>query len=150
MPDDDRTEHRLWQELERLSAAWDLAMISNDAGAIGRFMADDWVIVSASGVTARDDFLAVVASGDLTHETFRGEITSVRQYGDAAVVTGRVRNNGHYRASRSAPMNGPPTCLRDATTVGYVFTVTSRPFERRSYFFVLLLSIKGAHFPSGP
>lgn len=87
MPDDDRTEHRLWQELERLSAAWDLAMISNDAGAIGRFMADDWVIVSASGVTARDDFLAVVAPGDLTHETFRGEITSVRQYGDAAVVT---------------------------------------------------------------
>jgi ketosteroid isomerase-like protein len=97
MPDDDRTEHRLWQELERLSAAWDLAMISNDAGAIGRFMADDWVIVSASGVTARDDFLAIVASGDLTHETFRGEITSVRQYGDAAVVTGRVRNNGHYQ-----------------------------------------------------
>jgi ketosteroid isomerase-like protein len=97
MPDDDRTEHRLRRELERLSAAWDLAMISNDAGAIGRFMADDWVIVSASGVTTRDDFLAVVASGDLTHETFRGEIISVRQYGDAAVVTGRVRNNGHYK-----------------------------------------------------
>ena len=49
MPDDDRTEHRLWQELERLSAAWDLAMISNDAGAIGRFMADDWVIVRCNG-----------------------------------------------------------------------------------------------------
>jgi hypothetical protein len=47
-------------------------------------------------------------------------------------------------------MNGPPTCLRDTTTVGYVFTVTSRPFERLSYFFVLLLSIKGVHFPSGP
>jgi len=97
MPDDDRTEHRLWQELKRLSAAWDLAMISNDAGAIGRFMADDSVIVSASGVTARDESLAVVASGDWTHETFCGEITSVRQYGDAAVVTGRVRNNGHYK-----------------------------------------------------
>jgi ketosteroid isomerase-like protein len=60
-------------------------------------MADDWVIVAASGVTTREGFLAVVASGDLTHETFRGEIISVRLCGDAAVVTGRVRNTGHYR-----------------------------------------------------
>jgi ketosteroid isomerase-like protein len=96
MRDDTRSEHRLRRELEQLSAAWDLAMISNDADAIGRFMADDWVIVSASGVTTRDDFLAVVASGALTHQTFRGDIISVRPYGDAAVVTGRVRNNGHY------------------------------------------------------
>ena len=64
---------------------------------IGRFMADDWIIVAASGVTTREDFLAVVASGDLTHETFRGEIISVRLYGDVAVVTGRVRNTGHYK-----------------------------------------------------
>jgi ketosteroid isomerase-like protein len=97
MPDHTGTEHHLPRELEKLSAAWDLAMTSNDADAIGRFMADDWVIVSASGVTTRDDFLAVVASGDLTHDMFRGEIISVRQYGDAAVVTGRVRNNGHYK-----------------------------------------------------
>jgi ketosteroid isomerase-like protein len=97
MPDDERMEQRLRRELEQLSAAWDLAMISNDAGAIGRFMADDWVIVSASGVTTKNDFLAVVASGDLTHETFHGEIASVRQYGDVAVVTGRVKNNGHYK-----------------------------------------------------
>jgi ketosteroid isomerase-like protein len=97
MPDDDRTEPRLRRELEQLSGAWDLAMISNGADEIGRFMADDWVIVSASGVTTRHDFLAVVASGDLTHESFRGEIASVRHYGDVAVVTGRVRNTGHYK-----------------------------------------------------
>lgn len=85
------------QILEALSAAWERAMISNDAEVIGRFMTDDWVIVSERGVTKKEDFLAVVVSGDLTHETFKGEIISVRQYGDAAVLTGRVWNNGHYK-----------------------------------------------------
>ena len=85
------------QPLEAVSAAWEQAMISNNAEAIGRFMSDDWVIVSEYGVTTKEKFLAVVASGDLTHETFKGEIISVRQYGEAAVLTGRVRNNGHYK-----------------------------------------------------
>ncbi len=85
------------QTLEATSAAWEQAIVSNEVGAIGRFMADDWVIVSERGITTKKDFLAVVASGDLTHETFKGEITSVRQYGEAAIVTGRVRNNGHYK-----------------------------------------------------
>ena len=67
MPDHTGTEHHLPRELEQLSAAWDLAMTSNDA-----------------------------------------------------------------------------------TAVGYAFTATSRPFEGPSYFFELLLSISGAHFPSGP
>jgi ketosteroid isomerase-like protein len=83
--------------LEAVSASWEQAMISNDAEAIGRFMADDWIIVSEHGVTTKEKFLAVVASGDLTHETFKGEIILVRQYGEAAVLTGRVRNNGHYK-----------------------------------------------------
>jgi ketosteroid isomerase-like protein len=85
------------QTLKAMSAAWDQAMVSNDAEAISRFMADDWVIVSERGFTKKTDFLAVVVSGDLTHETFKGEIISVRQYGNAAVLTGRVRNNGHYK-----------------------------------------------------
>lgn len=85
------------QTLKALSAAWERAMISNDAGTIGRFMANDWVIISERGITKKKDFLAVVTSGDLTHEAFKGEIISVRQYGDAAVLTGRVRNNGHYK-----------------------------------------------------
>ncbi len=94
MPDNNPDEIRT---LKAVSAAWDQALVSNDAEAIGRFMADDWVIVSERGTTKKADFLAVVASGDLTHETFKGEIISVRQYGESAVLTGRVRNNGHYK-----------------------------------------------------
>lgn len=89
--------HNEIQIVKEASAAWDQAIVSNDAETIGRFMAEDWVIVSERGVTKKADFLAVVASGDLTHETFKGEIISARQYGDSAVLTGRVRNNGRYK-----------------------------------------------------
>jgi ketosteroid isomerase-like protein len=33
------------QELVEVAHAWDRAMITNDAEAIGRFMAEDWVII---------------------------------------------------------------------------------------------------------
>lgn len=95
MPENNKSNES--QTLKAVSAAWEHAMVSNDAEVIGRFMADDWVIVSERGVTRKQDFLAVVASGELTHETFKGEIISVRQYGEAAVLTGRVRNKGHYK-----------------------------------------------------
>jgi ketosteroid isomerase-like protein len=94
MPDNNPDEI---QTLKAVSAAWDQAIVSNDAPAIGQFMADDWVIVSEHGATKKEDFLAVVASGDLTHETFKGEILSVRQYGEVAVLSGRVRNSGKYK-----------------------------------------------------
>lgn len=86
------------QILKALSAAWDQTLASNDAEAIDRFMADDWAIVSEHGAMTKEKFLAMVASGDLTHETFKGEIISVRQYGKVAVLSGRVKNNGHYKS----------------------------------------------------
>jgi ketosteroid isomerase-like protein len=97
MFNEEAAEHKTREELEALSAAWEQAIVANDAEAIGGFMAADWVIVSETGITKKDDFLAVVASGDLTHETFKGEVMSVRQYGDTAIVTGRVGNNGAYK-----------------------------------------------------
>jgi ketosteroid isomerase-like protein len=112
MPDNGRSEQSIRDELEQLSADWERAIVSNNADAIGRFMTDDWVIVSETGITHKAAFLAVVASGDLTHETFRGSVLSVRQYRDAAVVTGRIRNNGHYK--------GQPFCADEWTTDVFV------------------------------
>ena len=80
---DERTEQNLREELQDLSAAWESAIVSNDADAIGRFMAEDWMIVW--GGSQRGDFLTVVASGDFNSRNISGEIISVRLYGEAAV-----------------------------------------------------------------
>jgi ketosteroid isomerase-like protein len=80
---------------------WAAAMVTNDPARIAHFMADDWVIVSESGVSTREQFLALVESGDLTHSAFRivGDVR-VRVHGDSAVVTARVVNTARYRGER--------------------------------------------------
>ncbi|HEY7174014.1 MAG TPA: hypothetical protein VH442_03770, partial [Micromonosporaceae bacterium] len=46
---------------------WTNAILSNDADWIETFVADDWVIVSDSGITPRQRFLEVIRSGQLSH-----------------------------------------------------------------------------------
>jgi ketosteroid isomerase-like protein len=84
-----------------LAKEWAEAIVSNDATRIGSFMADEWVIVSESGVSAKEQFLSLVESGELTHSA----MTSVGPpriwvYGDTAVLTGRVTNTAHYLGQR--------------------------------------------------
>ncbi|WP_433406087.1 nuclear transport factor 2 family protein [Streptomyces sp. CA-146814] len=81
--------------------AWADAIVANDAERIAAFMADEWVIVSESGITDRDTFLAYVTSGDLTHSAMRA-ITPprIRVHGDTAVVTARITNTAHYGGER--------------------------------------------------
>lgn len=86
------------REILDSAEAWSKALVSNDAAAIGSFMSDDWVIVGQNGITGKRDFLPLIESGELTHETMEliGE-ARVQVYGDSGVLTGRVTNNGHYR-----------------------------------------------------
>ncbi|MGW5067565.1 nuclear transport factor 2 family protein [Streptomyces cyaneofuscatus] len=80
---------------------WAAAIVANDAERIAAFMADEWVIVSESGITDRDTFLAFVTSGDLTHLAMQA-ITPprIRVHGDTAVVTARITNTAHYGGDR--------------------------------------------------
>lgn len=86
------------REILDFSDEWAAAIVSNDAERIGAFMADDWEIVGADGATNKTDFLSWIASGDLTHETMEtvGE-TGVKIYGNTAILTARITNNGHYQ-----------------------------------------------------
>lgn len=86
------------QEILEFAERWALALVSNNAAAIGGFMADDWIIVGENGTTGKTDFLSWISLGDLTHETMEmvGEARIVI-YGDTAVLTARVTNNGHYK-----------------------------------------------------
>jgi ketosteroid isomerase-like protein len=85
-------------DLIRVSHDWDLAMVTNDAEAIGRYMADDWEIIGADGKGCdKAIFLGLVRSGALTHDVMESEDMKVRVYGDSAVVTARAASGGRFQ-----------------------------------------------------
>jgi ketosteroid isomerase-like protein len=78
--------------------AWDRAMITNDADAIGRYMADDWVIIGPDGsIGDKSGFLALVRSGALIHNEMTTENPRVRIYGETAVVVARGVSGGAWQ-----------------------------------------------------
>jgi uncharacterized protein (TIGR02246 family) len=88
-------------ELVTICDEWARAIASNDVERIAAVMADDWVIVSESGVGTREEFLSLVRSGALTHSAME-RITEarVRVYGSSAVLTTRMTNTAHYGGER--------------------------------------------------
>jgi uncharacterized protein (TIGR02246 family) len=89
------------EELLALAAAWARAIVANDAARIAAFVTDDWVLVSDSGISPGQEFLALVESGALTHSAMAavGD-TRVRVWGDTAVLTARVTNTAHFGGRR--------------------------------------------------
>lgn len=88
-------------ELVAVEDEWALAIVSNDAARIAGFMADEWVMVSASGLTTKEQFLSVVESGALTHSAMdRVGGARVRAYGDTVLLTARMTNTAHYEGRR--------------------------------------------------
>jgi ketosteroid isomerase-like protein len=88
-------------ELIEVAHAWDRAMITNDAEAIGRFMADDWVIVGSDGGRSyKEKFLGLVKSGVLSHDVMTSEDLDVRLYGETAVVMAWGISGGLYQGER--------------------------------------------------
>jgi ketosteroid isomerase-like protein len=88
------------REIRDLVARWDEAMVRNDADAIGAFMAEDWVIVGSDGsVDGKERFLALVASGELSHDVMTTRDMQVRVYGQTAVTVARGTSGGRFRGT---------------------------------------------------
>lgn len=91
-------DERIRAELFTAVNEWDRAMVENDADAIGRYMADDWVIVGSDGrVSDKAHFLGLVRSGVLNHDVMESNDLRVRVYGDTAVLLSRGVSGGRYR-----------------------------------------------------
>ena len=91
-------DDRARQELIRVANEWDRAMVENDVEAIGRYMAEDWIIVGPDGsIGDKPTFLQLVKSGALSHDEMTSEDVRVRVYGDTAVVTARGVSGGKYQ-----------------------------------------------------
>jgi ketosteroid isomerase-like protein len=85
------------EELLTFEQEFTQAVAANDAAAIGRFVADDWVIVDADGrVIDRSRFISVIESGTLTHESMESTDVEVHVHGDTAVVTGITTSKGQF------------------------------------------------------
>ena len=85
------------EELLTFEEEFSQAVAANDAAAIGRFVADDWVIVDAEGsVIDRRRFISVIESGALTHESMESTDVEVRVHGDTAVVTAITTSKGQF------------------------------------------------------
>lgn len=86
------------REIYDISEAWAAAIVTNDADAIGMFMADEWLMISNLGPCDKERFLSFVRSGDLTHSAMDlAELSRIKIYGDTAVTAARVTNTAGYR-----------------------------------------------------
>ena len=85
------------EELLRLEKEFARAVTNNDAGALDRFLADDWIIVDPDGsIIDKARFLGVIESGVLSHELMESTDMRVRLYGNTAVVTGLTTTKGKF------------------------------------------------------
>jgi ketosteroid isomerase-like protein len=72
--------------------------VKNDAAALGRMLAEDWLVIGEDGdITDRESFLKEIRSGVLVFEKMDLDDMKVRLYGDSAVVTGRAVVKGKYK-----------------------------------------------------
>ena len=73
-------------------------MVSNDADAIGRFMADEWIIIGADGdTTDKASFLEQIRSGRLMHDTMTTTDIRVRRYDDVVILLAKGVSAGTFQ-----------------------------------------------------
>ncbi len=82
-------------EVLAVKAAFDEALVGNDAALIADFMTDDWVYVGPEGPVAKADLIGWIASGRLAHHTMTA-VSPERTVamGDALLVTSRRVSTG--------------------------------------------------------
>jgi uncharacterized protein (TIGR02246 family) len=85
------------EAVRTVSAAWDEALVRNDAALVATFMTNDWVYVGPGGPTAKSDLVGWIASGRLAHHsmTVVGKDRVVRA-GDTVLVTARKASSGSW------------------------------------------------------
>jgi ketosteroid isomerase-like protein len=85
------------EELLKVENEFAEAIAKNDPEAVGRLVADDWIVIDPDGgIVDRTRFFEVIKSGVLTHDMMESEDLRVRVYGDSAVVTAVTRTKGKF------------------------------------------------------
>jgi ketosteroid isomerase-like protein len=84
-------------EVRARSAAWDAALISNDAVLVSSFMTDDWIYVGPTGPTPKTDVIGWIASGRLVHDQMADVgADRITRAGDTVLRTARKASSGSW------------------------------------------------------
>jgi len=93
-----RTLNAAEQEVLKVENDWNQALVNRDTASLQRFYADEYLYTDPDGLVwdkAKD--LANLASGSAARlSAYKLDDTSVRMYGDVAVVTGRNTIKGVF------------------------------------------------------
>jgi ketosteroid isomerase-like protein len=85
------------EEILKLEKEFGQAIVKNDPEAIGRFLADDWIVIGPDGgIIEKSRFLGVIRSGALSHELMDADDVRIRVYGDTAIVTALTATKGKF------------------------------------------------------
>lgn len=88
------------REVLAANEAFDRAIVTRDADAYSKILADDFIFTGADGtISDKKGEIDRVRSGKLTFESGKSDDIRVKVYGNTAVVTGRFtakgKNNGN-------------------------------------------------------
>lgn len=131
------------QEFQALLEDWAAAIVANDPEGIASFAEPDWVIVGPEGGPGElPPFLALVASGELTHSDMDFEVLDVRVFTDTAVVLAHGTNHGARRGEPFAAdewvtdifvrRDGRWRCSMSALTPNYAAARSASPARHSS------------------
>lgn len=88
------------QQVTELLKKWSEAEGSSDVEGIDKFLDDDFVGIGPLGFTlTKEEWLHRHRCGDLSYDSFSIQDTSVRQYGDTAIVIGIQVASAKYQGN---------------------------------------------------
>lgn len=84
--------------MEELARGWARAELVADTDFLGNVLTDDFIAIGPLGfMLTKDEWLLRHTNGNLTYESLELDEMKVRDYGDAAMLTGRQRSEAVYR-----------------------------------------------------
>ena len=94
----EQANKQIVEALKQVSRQWDHAIERNDVAEIGKFIADNWVIVGIEGgITSKSHFLDFIKSGDLFHSRMDFEEHKVDVYDNTGIVVSKGTSSGTYK-----------------------------------------------------
>jgi len=91
------------KELTAIANAWDRAIVSRDVAGVEANIAPDFQQIRGSGrIVGREQFIRDITAPELKIDPYVVEDFSVRVFGDAALLYGRIRMTGTSSGERFA------------------------------------------------